>query len=726
VLNENYNVAQVLDRERITFQEWHRHFKVLPNVTQKSPAFKIFVGDKKISSVSFLSSEQTKSLRKWEISNGYSFPCFNQGPVIPESRMNFEKAFREKYLPTKQNFKENEKFSQILRIYPLSWAFIEDRRNAASRALKDRISEKLQTCLGKLPQELKDVLGKIPDEHHSLHLLFQRLAEMTPDTYLETLCKAIYERLRGNPGDWEKLAPLLLFGKQIKDNVDSVPGVSVVLDVEDYGDTYPVAHEKTHLWINEQLLKRDMKKEKTQSDPQGKDAFGGSLTDWKDKMPQVKLPQIAGVALRSMTKDSPCQYRYGTVESSSFPIGSENRQKIKGALEWISREEFKGYTWNSMGKNSLLFAYPMDLPGSNSLPIANSITGRGRETLAIETFKNLSRQVVETLKGCSKPLSNIEIKVFVLQKMDKARTQAVYNLIFSAERFMKAAEEWENGCLNIPKLHILEQGKKVSEKNSKKRTFLLTPQIPLPTQIADGGNVVWKKDGSGFSEIKIFKPYFGIDLMIKQLDPDFISYFLRQVLQSSEGFLVSLAQAIHRGEGLFGKGLTYYKGLLPSLIGLLLYKLGHLKEDYMKTQPYYVGNLLAISDALHFLYCKHVRTSEEGRAKNQIQAPPQLLGNALVTAALESPERAVSVLAERIPPYVTWAKTCHGQDAGLAKYFLQQFAQVSHAMTDSEKSLPSELDDAGRAMLLLGYLAGASRKTEKDTEEEMNMTGGSN
>ncbi|MDO8753348.1 MAG: hypothetical protein Q7J80_05590, partial [Anaerolineales bacterium] len=122
------------------------------------------------------------------------------------------------------------------------------------------------------------------------------------------------------------------------------------------------------------------------------------------------------------------------------------------------------------------------------------------------------------------------------------------------------------------------------------------------------------------------------------------------------------------------------------------------KGDYMKTAPYLIGRMLSLADQIHYHYCQHVRKGS---------APSQLIGNALMATALEEPEKALALYAQRILPYQAWAKTTSGEGAGLAKYFLSELGKACSdvALVD----LPRRCADADKAQMLLGYLA----KTEK-------------
>lgn len=121
----------------------------------------------------------------------------------------------------------------------------------------------------------------------------------------------------------------------------------------------------------------------------------------------------------------------------------------------------------------------------------------------------------------------------------------------------------------------------------------------------------------------------------------------------------------------------------------------------MNNPSYLVGRILKIADELHALYCKEVRKDK---------MPPQLLGNALMAAALDSPTQALAQLALRIVPYLGWARTNASDSAKLSRYFLKEFGLIEAKLRDAV--LPSRLDDAAKAQLLLGYISSNSQTDE--------------
>ena len=131
------------------------------------------------------------------------------------------------------------------------------------------------------------------------------------------------------------------------------------------------------------------------------------------------------------------------------------------------------------------------------------------------------------------------------------------------------------------------------------------------------------------------------------------------------------------------------------------------------TEPVYqVGRLLTLADSLHFHYCKFVRTSEEKRKTGKVDAPTELLGNALFNFALDSPVAALARLAERIRPYKGWATTYCGEGNGKGRWLLQLMTECERRIEVDVLQRLSPLEDIHKATLLLGYLADLPKSDE--------------
>jgi hypothetical protein len=121
----------------------------------------------------------------------------------------------------------------------------------------------------------------------------------------------------------------------------------------------------------------------------------------------------------------------------------------------------------------------------------------------------------------------------------------------------------------------------------------------------------------------------------------------------------------------------------------------------MESRDYLLGQFLQLADILHKLYCVHER-------KGSI--PPQLIGNAAISMALQSPRRAIQVLGNRMPVYIAWADRYDGENFRDAKWCRAELGRLSARLKD--ENLDSRVSPNGRAELLLGYLADTER-TEK-------------
>jgi hypothetical protein len=220
-------------------------------------------------------------------------------------------------------------------------------------------------------------------------------------------------------------------------------------------------------------------------------------------------------------------------------------------------------------------------------------------------------------------------------------------------------------------------------------------------------NTAWERAGTHAEQVPGFGIGDGLGLLLEDgvVLKAIATRAIRTLVTNSSSLVLALGQAVRQGlVHPMGKKYGKQSLLLPSIFGLLLAKLGRLKGDYMNGPPFLVGRLLSLADQLHLQYCQGVRKG---------QVPPQLVGNALMAAALEQPTKAVAMLSQRILPYQAWARTVQGGDeVRLTKYFLGELGRVSAELKDIE--LPPTCGDAEKAEMLLGYLA----RSEKDKDLE--------
>ena len=79
MLNELYALANVLGDTGVKTEIWHKNF--VPN--PKTVTFRILVDDDgNVAGIEAITGEKAKTaIRKWETSNGHSFPSFNVEPL---------------------------------------------------------------------------------------------------------------------------------------------------------------------------------------------------------------------------------------------------------------------------------------------------------------------------------------------------------------------------------------------------------------------------------------------------------------------------------------------------------------------------------------------------------------------------------------------------------------------------------------------------------------------
>lgn len=689
MLNELYSLAESLSLAGVTPEEWHPQLKPLPKASAAKPCYRISIGDgTSVTSVKPIDTELTDSLRKWEPSNGNSFPGFNIQPL-------YRICMDSKCTHHKENlniFKKWVSGKETVDMQTLeSWMTAENSNWDA------KMHKKLIQCLSEIPKKLLQSLPE-DDKAFDLRRVIKFAAGFIDNTeeaaakFRISLENYLLNCVLENR-DTEMALNMLIYGGSCKkDPLGDRGSLSVFMDTDDF-DNYPIAHAKTVSLINKTLIGGN---KDNASEANGRDAFGDVFSQSDEKLAGVKLQYVAEVKLRAMNSESQCQKRYGLIDAASYPIGQNARTRIKGALEWLSKQELEGKTWGRTDNTKeLLFAYPKQLP---PVPVSlASAFGVRNQSDAPERFADAVTEVIGSLKGISGDLKNIEIEVFSLKKMDKARTKVVFHRNYTAQRLADAADSWQAGAANIPEISLRVWG---SEKG---KTELTSMPVPFPLEAAPVINKIWKQDGKLLKYIPVINPCEGVELMLSENPEAQAFHLLSKLVQNAKGLLISQEYEINSGNAL-SLQKDRDKVLILPLIGILLSKIGISKEEYMQQPSFLVGKMLKIADEIHELYCKDVRGSA---------MPGQLIGNSMMTAALDSPVQALAQLGLRIKPYYGWAQTNKNEKtAGLSRYLIKLCGETAEELSKHE--LPQRLNDAEKAQLLLGYLASHPKKNETE------------
>ncbi len=280
------------------------------------------------------------------------------------------------------------------------------------------------------------------------------------------------------------------------------------------------------------------------------------------------------------------------------------------------------------------------------------------------------------------------IQLFILKKIDKARTKVVYTRQTDAYELEKCSEAWTLGCSNLP---VFAFGK---------------VKAPFPLDVANVLNCFWKQNGErSTDQYKPISQYHGLELL---MNPDFpVTADLHILSEKSRTMGAFLGGLLAKNDSRHSIWERITEML--ALIGLMLYRKGIRKENYMEAFPYQYGQLLKVSDELHAMYCRVVRNGD---------LPPQLVGSSLFQAAAETPLRTMSVLAQRMNPYIAWAKTYHtsgnppkGSETWRAKWCLQMYEEIAGKLKEVWTA-DVRFNDEEKAQLFIGYLAALPKREQ--------------
>lgn len=690
MLNELHSLSDALGSMSIPTKEWHREYKQIPKVTAKAPCIRIWIGESgSIYGFDSIDAKLSTAIRKYG-NNQNSFPAFNIAPLYR--------------ITNKQIIKEIEQITKNRTLLDFdkikSWCTEDNWRTSIVR--------KVNNCICKSALELQEHIEQwAPSQENSITALINSLRAYSDDggvVFREKLEACVFSKLQAK--ECVETALLILFHKgnpDAKDSEKDSGSLSVILDYAGWQKyKYPVASEDTTEWINDVLLQSEIIQEENQGDER-RDAFGMLLGNINEPMPVVKLPSF-DVTLRAMFREQRCQERYGTFDDDSFPIAKQSRANVKRALEYISTSDKEDITWKRVDSKEIVFAYPSKLEAI-PLKLASLLgpsSGNNREHSKVR-FEKCAKDFIKTFRGLEPQSKPDSIRIFSIRKMDKARSKVVFTRNLSPEWYVDRTETWQVSCKNVPNIHLIEQ------------------YTPFPLEVADIINAVWKPNGElatqGKTAIKRMQYYQGMELLIDNENESAIRHYLNILLNNCQGLFVFYGNQSARTERTKDAQkyfLNAQKSItgLWSLFGLLLYKSGCKKEDYMENDAYLIGQLLKVSDELHSMYC---------RVKRKGEIPPQLAGNSVFVSASETPVKALAMLSQRMNPYIAWAKQYRtkgikydsndvelkenkGKSSGLAAHYLGLYENIAAKL--EAMIMPNQrFDDFEKAQVFLGYLA---------------------
>jgi len=411
-----------------------------------------------------------------------------------------------------------------------------------------------------------------------------------------------------------------------------------------------------------------------------------------------------------MFRESRCQFRYGRSGNDTYPLGTEKRQQLKKALEWLGDRERKDKTWVKTGRKEFFFAYPSKLPKVHTDFVRqfrrseDSDHKKARFEAEAKSFREYLTKTKET--DAEHYPSNIQF--FVIRQIDKARSKVMYKRCSTPDEIVRCSDRWQKAAQNLPLL-----------------PYPISRQwTPFPFEVADIMNAIWRRDGVlASTKYKPIVSYHGIELMFNE-SAMMWEADLHRMVENSVNMAVFAGPLLNSVKGQNDRdrkdNVIWKVRDTLVLIGMLLCWLGVRKGDYMNEYPYLLGQMLKVSDSLHELYCHEVRKGE---------MPSQLVGNSLYVSAAETPLQALTMLARRMTPYLSWAKmnrdkriTTSRKDKDgnqmeyqgpTAGYLLAVYNWLANQLKDVLTE-QNRFNDHEKALLFIGYLASYPKTERKD------------
>lgn len=683
MINELYPLSVTMKKHNIIAPSYHRKYKPIPKITLKAPCIQFILSSGKITQIRSIPAELGKGLRKYGTNNG-TYPFLNLAPLYrinnPESKKTIGSLNAETLTP--------ELIGRLR-----SWCVPENDNWVRG------LIEKYRVSLINVTKEIREMLS-CENSFEPIEILISE-TDLVSDSkvFRAALEFALFEKLEQRIDIDLALHVLFQIEGDNKSKKEAPENLSVAFDCERLIEAgLPAVSEQFVESFNQKLMQAESGNRMT-AGRSSVDAFGIAFSPFTEIMPSVRLAGGFDATLRTMFHAHHCQYRYGKIDDGSYPISPEMRIDLQTALNWISRAEHKEETWINLDKDIILFAYPHTLP-----KIKVSFTKMFKAALDEQaSFETEAERFITNLKQTHVPGadSNADrIQFFILRKIDRARTKIVYSKVSNAPEMEKLSEAWTLGGQNLPQIARLR------------------PKTLFPARVPSILNRVWKLDGTIVTDK--FRPvpeYHGVELLLDTGIPT--DQDLHMAVQGSINLIPYIGIRFFKKNDNAKKPADEDKSIYKvsdqlSLFGLLLYRIGIRKENYMEDFPYLYGQLLKISDELHALYCRVVRNGD---------LPPQLAGSGIYPSAVETPIRTLNVLAQRMNPYITWAKTyqyknvtAEGSESWKAKWLISLYEKNMTKLYTAWNP-ETRFNDAEKAQLFIGFLA-AFPKRESTTDSE--------
>lgn len=590
-------------------------------------------------------------------------------------------------------------------------------------------------CLNELPNELQrkylEAATAKPGGYSAYKELVRRAGLCQPDILRDEVREIYKKKLlaTGKKEFAEVLFAIKKKGKKKGRGKEHGRDFLFLLSIKDwdkpgYGEKrFPPYHSTLQSWMSQTFEQHSKKLYK----PLGtKDAFGLDMAGSKENYDDINAAGLGQIKLFAAYDKIPCLKRYGLESVKLFPAGRNARELGRKTLEYILDRNREGMTWISLRKyenrNTVAFAYCTKLRNTNVIKVFDNDDTEGLENIYIS--EEATKTALKTLEGIAESEPAAEIVIGIIAAVDKGNTKVLASRHYPLAYYMSGAIRWQEGCANIPEVVLPWLVKK--EK-------VLKGALPIyPTRAIWLLNSAWRQNGDmitrkqGSQKVPISKRFASSDALDFLFERDEtirarVDAGLEIVVEKSAHALVMARLKAVLDQNSKGDKLSFknsdYLHMLPTLYGLLLHKKGIRKEDYMNEDMFNLGRYFAVVDDLYIQYHMDVRSGN---------VPMSLLGNEHMTLAIQNPLEAFLTLSSRLArPYYSWAKRVgtNNKPGQIAKNCIRRIAELTEEL--SKAQLPTAINDADKAKLLMGYLSYGAKKdlAVKGSNEQKNKEG---
>lgn len=663
MINELYAMSRSLKQFKLIQPLSHRDI----GKTAKNPGLIVEINENGLPvSIDYLVKDKFNKLYKHSKGNHNSFPIIRiQKPLLEASLCLDEDPFE-----------------------ALNW----DKVNPDS---KDIIVEKWTM------EQLLPICEK-NENLRSLRELIERFPKSQLETHRfnEALVKLIHDRIYYMDKYFKELVSDILIGTLDKGKKEVYKSkTQIAFDVAD-ADKFTYNVRDPRLWelLIQLLCNRDESERKNEI-PDICQLTGKEQAVEKSKYPNPNLKVLGKTFLYIKNEETECLTRYGMKGLSAFKAAKTAVSDIENSLAYLTADEREFITWASVPggtpkQANLLLAYVEQAPSCNE-KIAKMMGNATPHEIEEICFEQLAGQVCGRLKEYDKKISSsVTVRVIVINKVDDGRKQVLLSQAYTSKDIIAGTDRWKEASRASPPISY-----KLKEKGIWKE---ISPYVPYPGEIVRIMGKLWRIEQK---DNKTILGSFSIpSITLKEIYEVFIPLadeknrcrdILQRALRNFQTLILYMGHCHNRKEiSDNNKRVAYDTCLAVSLLSIMLFKLGFRREDTMQSAAYKIGQVMKLADILHREYCRYVRDNK---------MPSQLIGNSLMATALEMPNKALAMLAERIRIYVAWADTEKDNNVKLAKWAQKHIGNICADL--GTINIPDEFDDVQRAQLLLGYLA---------------------